>query len=181
MTFLTTDMTYIIRFWVKGLLFECLLLSTSVTMVQSSLWLSNKCQILSLPLISSHLIIKAIQAHRCLRQSKAWSFFDKRYLKNILLNIVIRKWAKNSISKHHIIHSTLSFDDPTMNINYPSNVVRYRGNTILIYTLDLLHKYVNIKALLVFDIDLMKSIPDLLWCRQVCDMTWLSGINRTIQ
>jgi len=49
-----------------------------------------------------------------------------------------------------------------MNINHPSNVVRHRGNTIPIYALDLLHKYVNIKALLVFDIDLMKIIPDLL-------------------
>jgi len=54
-------------------------------------------------------------------------------------------------------------------------------NTIPIHALDLLYKYVNIKALLVFDIDLMKSIPDLLWNRQVCNITRLSGIYKTIQ
>jgi len=39
--------------------------------VRGPLTLSNKCQMLSLPLILSHVIIKAIQAYRCLRQSKA--------------------------------------------------------------------------------------------------------------
>ena len=41
-------------------------------------------------------------------------------------------------------------------------MVRHRSNTIPIHTLDLLHKYINIKTLSVFNIDLMKSIPDLL-------------------
>jgi len=60
------------------------------------------------------------------------------------------------------VTGALSFDDLTTNINYPSNVVRHRGNTIPIHAPDLLHKCVNIKALSVFDIDLIKSIPDLL-------------------
>jgi len=41
-------------------------------------------------------------------------------------------------------------------------MVRHRGNTILVHAPDLFYNCGNIKALLVFDIDLMKDIPDLL-------------------
>ena len=40
-----------------------------------------------------------------------------------------------------------------MNINHLSDIVRHRSNAISIYAPDLLYKYINIKALLVFDID----------------------------